>query len=145
MPKFILKFILFFALIFHAFLIFFIVAPTSLLVSMCYGQIEPLEPESIPPSIVQLLENTPNELTLSPKLDKEAGLFRKLTFKILLLRRDHFMQQDERLAYDLKVLNFGDQIVGMNAAAEYYFQNPLSTISEAQWVMLLNWYEIFLK
>ena len=112
---------------------------------MCYGQIESLEFNSIPASVVQLLEGAPNELSLSPKLDKEAGLFRKLTFRILLLRRDHFMEQDERFAYDLKVLNFGNQIVGMDAASDYYFQNPLSNISEEQWVMLLNWYEIFLK
>lgn len=112
---------------------------------MCYGPVEPLEFESIPTSVVQFVNDASNKLSLAPVLDDDTGLLRGIIFKILLLRRDHFMEQNERLAYDLKVLNFGDQIVGMNAAADYYFQSPLSNISEEQWVMLLNWYEIFLK
>ena len=112
---------------------------------MYYGRLEALEPGSIPIQVSDFLDENPNKFSLTPTLAQQSSVIKQLAFEILMFRRDRFMNQEERRAYDLSVLNFGSEVVGMEAASAYYFQKPLSNISEAQWVMLLNWHEIFLK
>ena len=131
----------FFALIAHFILITLFFAPTLFLISVAYGDIKMVSEEQIPEVMTDFLIENP-VLNFS-MLDKNQNVFKQLIFEILDLRRNHFMDIGEQIALDLTILDFGQEVVGMEAASNYYFNKPLAKISEEEWKMLINFHTIF--
>lgn len=102
-----------------------------------------IEAEDIPEQVQRFLDE--NRVQLQAELKGKEKLLARLAIGVLELRRDKFMTSSERLALDLNLLHFGADIIGIEAASDYYFKKPLSEIKEAQWITLINLQKIFSK
>lgn len=140
--KFIGKIIFLLLLVAHFTLIILIFAPVSKLITLVNKELEMVDLSSIPQSLVKL----ENEKDLVPTSNLNySNVIGRLNVRILKWRRDRFMSTEEKLAFDLTTLDFGENVVGLKAASDYYFKKPLSEISDEEWITLVNLNRIFLN
>ena len=64
-------------------------------------------------------------------------------YKILELRNNKFLDISERYELYLNTFSFGGEIVGIEAASNYYFNKSISDLSYKEVLTLHNLYSIF--
>ena len=129
----------------HFILLALFFAPTPFLVSHLYQDqaFEIIRFKEIPEAVKASLKE--KKLDFPLMLDNGRGWRETLIASLLEGRRAYFMDSDEQLAFDLTFLNFGEGVVGMEAASQYYYQKSLSTISDTEWMTLISLHTIFSK
>ena len=128
----------------HIFLVaLFIIPPEKLLTLIVKDSPGFLTAEEIPVSVETFLIT--NKITVEGDYQFNSGNKGKLISGVLQFRRVRFMNDSERLALDMNLLNYGEGIIGLRAASEYYYKKPLTQISEKDWVMLVHLQKIFSK
>ncbi len=132
---------LFVLLSIHLGFMFLILSPTPLLFRMNYESLPLVEASLIPKKVQRFLEDSSTPLSISS--DGAVNFSDQLKAKFLEFRREKFLDDTERLALDLSLVNFGSDILGMEAGAQYYFQKPLSDLTEDQWMSLIYFQAIF--
>lgn len=137
------RLLVFLLLMGHFALVAFFFAPSSKLFSLTTDDNLNLLQASIIPSEVESFL-TEHDIEVDANFPPD-GLLGRLGSGVLELRRDRFMSDTEQLALDLSLLDFGDNVVGVEAASEYYFKKPLSELSANQWITLVNLHKMFLK
>jgi len=63
--------------------------------------------------------------------------------KILMVRQQKFFDDDERQELYLNTLDFGDGVIGIQSASNYYFQKPVSDLSFEETLTLIGIFRIF--
>lgn len=144
--RFILKsigqFILVIALILHLLLLSLFMVPASFLISQGDPPARWLSIESIPASVQTFLNQ--KKVSLQPRFQSNSqNPLSSLLGLVLKLRHDKFMKPEEKLEVDLTLLDFGKEVVGLEAASEYYFKKPLNELPESQWMTLINLHLMF--
>ena len=123
----------------HILVIGLFVCPTSKLINVVLANnIEYVSFSDIPEHVRQVF------------LSDEAVIFkqddspiRQITSKILMVRQDKFFDEDERRELYLNTLDFGDDVIGIESASNYYFQKPVSDLSFEESLTLLGLFRIF--
>ena len=126
----------------HLFLIgFFFVPVEKLMASVLADDSVIVSASDIPASVEDffVINNIPVEADTS----FVKGVPAKVLMGLLELRAAKFMDENERLAFNLNLLPYGEEMLGIGAASEYYFKKPLSEISDTQWITLVNLQKIF--
>ena len=126
----------------HLFLLSFFFAPIEkLMASVLTDDAVIISTSDIPVSVEEFLIE--NKIPVEGDTDFVKGVPAKVLMSLLALRADKFMDENERLAFNLNLLPYGEEMLGIGAASEYYFKKPLSEISDAQWITLVNLQKIF--
>lgn len=137
------KLFLILALMVHVFLVMLFFAPTTFLLSKIHPNLTLLQASEIPDSVQEALAQ--KKISLRSEFDEDQAFLKRMMFEILKIRRDHLMKEGDKLSFDLSLLNFGEGIISMEAASEYYFHKPLKEISDEEWQTLISLYQIFSK
>lgn len=130
-------------LIGHLLLLSLFMAPVPKLLSLSTGQDGFLSASMIPPNVKQFLSD--NKVAVEGTFDGEGRSGDRLVFGILNLREAKLMDPDQRLALNMNLLDYGEGIIGLGSASQYYFKKPLSEISDKEWLTLINLQKIFSK
>lgn len=131
-------------LIAHFFLIALIAAPTDKLLGLIVeGDRGFLEPEEIPGPVEDFLVT--NRVAVNGDYELDNSSKGELVSGILQLRKEYFMDPVEQIALDANLLNYGEGLVGIKSASEYYYDKPLSEVSDREWITLVNLHNIFSK
>lgn len=121
-------------------LLFFIPTP-KLLNLMIDGEGEFLIPNQIPEPIQDFLDE--HEIIIEADYYPSDNLFHRSLMSILKFRETKFMNPSDKLAFNMNLLDFGEGIIGLRSAAEYYYKKPLEKLSNDEWIMLINLHKIF--
>lgn len=128
----------------HFFLIALFFAPIDkllfLFIESDYGY---LADEELPEPVKAFLIT--NNVTVDGDYQLNSSNKARLILGILQLRRKHFMNLSEQLTLDANLLNYGEDLVGIKSASEYYYKRPLSEVSDKEWITLVNLQKIFSK
>jgi hypothetical protein len=128
----------------HFLLLGIFFAPTDkLLASILPPESQPVTAADIPASVEEFLVT--NNIDIPDPLKPESTLFTTLVTNILELRKNRLMGESEKLALNLNLLIFGENVIGIDAASRYYFKKPISEITDSQWITLVNLQKIFSK
>jgi len=125
----------------HVGFFFLLLSPTALLFKMNHGDLPLVEASLIPNAVQDYLRS--QSKTLSITKSEASGVSSQLKAKFLEFRSEKFLDETEQLALNLSVVNFGPDIVGLEAGAGHYFQKPLSDLTEDQWMSLIYFQAIF--
>lgn len=137
------RLLVFLLLMGHFALVAFFFAPSSKLLSLITeNELNLLQASVIPSEVENFLSEHDIKVDADLLPDDLLG---RLGSGVLELRRNKFMSETEQLALDLSLIDFGEGIIGINAASEYYFKKPLSELSATQWITLVNLHKMFLK
>jgi len=140
--KIVFKLIFLSLLIAHIVMFGFFLIPMSKLLDMSFEiPIKSIEADDIPKNIQIFLID--NEVEIASDFIATTSLKSRLIASILEVRSNNIENDVNRLAMQLNMLHFGENIVGIEAASEYYFKKPVAEISEWQWVTLINFQKIF--
>jgi len=134
------KFVFLIGLMVHLFLIFLFFAPATLLFTFTQPSLSLISADLLSESTVTHYESSQGQFLLdeSPK-----AFHRRVVGAILNLRYAYFMDDAQQAAVDLSRLDYGEGVVGVAAAAEYYYQKNVTELSEAEWGMLIQLHAMF--
>lgn len=76
-------------------------------------------------------------------LTENNSPIRKIASKVLTIRQNKFFDNNERQELYLNTLDFGGDIIGVEAASNYYFKKPVSDLSFEESLTLAGLYKIF--
>ncbi len=139
--KFIGSFALLFLLIAHLLLLGIFIAPTDVLIaSILPKDTDLIEVPDIPSPVEDFLLINNIEVEAEFHSDEIRS---RLFLGILDFRRSKFMTESEALTLNLNLLSYGEDIIGIESASQYYFKKPVSEITDAQWITLINLQRIF--
>ena len=142
--KFVGGFLLLVLLLGHLLLLGFFFAPTDkLIASVLSAGTALIEVSDIPPAVEDFLIT--NKIEVKADTEFGGGLFSGFVMEVLELRMSKFMTQSEQLAMHLNLLSFGEDVIGIEAASQYYFKKPVSQVSDTQWITLINLQKMFSK
>lgn len=131
-------------LIAHFFLIALFVAPShrllGLLVQSEHGF---LKEEEWPEPVENFLIT--NNVGIYGDYQLGQGSKEKLILSILQFRREYIMDFRERLTLDANLLDYGEGVIGIQAASQRFYQKPLSEALDKEWITLINLHDIFSK
>ncbi len=127
----------------HLILLSLFVTPAHKLLSLAVDNTQFLSAAMIPANVEQFLTDNKVEVDGTYEGDERPGS--RLVFGVLGLRQEKLMDASEKLALEMNLLDFGEGIIGLEAASEYYFKKPLSEISDKDWITLVNLQKIFSK
>lgn len=131
-------------LIAHFFLLALFVAPVNKLLGLIIKSSEGfVVAEELPEDVEKFLVIYGVPVVGDYKLDTTSK--GKLVLGILQFRREHFMETPEQIALDTNLLNYGEGIIGIKAASQYYYKKPLSEVSEKEWINLVNLHNVSSK
>ena len=102
-----------------------------------------LTASEIPEAVEDFLVQNKVEITSDYKPDSDFKV--QILASILEVRRSRFMTPSEQLALDMNLLDFGEGIIGLGAASEYYYKKPLLELADKEWITLINLQKIFSK
>ena len=102
-----------------------------------------LTASEIPATVEAFLTDNKVEITSDYKPDSDFKV--QILASILEVRRSRFMTSSQQLALDMNLLDFGEGIIGLGAASEYYYKKPLVELSDKEWITLINLQKIFSK
>ena len=130
-------------LIAHFLLIALIVAPTDKLLGLIIESDQGfLGPEEIPGPVEDFL--VANRVVLNGDYELDNSDKGKLVSGVLQLRKEYLMDPAEQIALDANLLNYGEGLIGIESASEYYYGKPLSEVSDREWITLVNLHNIYL-
>lgn len=126
----------------HLLLVSLFLAPPEKLLALAEGA-DFLSASMIPPQVEQFLNDNHVGVEGTYEGDERPGS--RLVFGVLKLRENKFMDSTQQLALNMNLLDYGEGIVGLESASQYYFKKPLSEISDKEWITLINLQKIFSK
>ena len=124
------------ALLLHIILIAFFFGPIRFLTSFVYDKSELISTEAVPEPVFLFLRD--NNIHLSTVFVKKEGVWVQAASRVLEWRKEKQMSQREKLAFELSFLSFNQDMTGLSEASEFYYKKPLSQLTDAQWVTLVN-------
>lgn len=143
-PKMIVGLLFIALLLAHLFLIALFFAPAPKLLGLIIESDSGfLAASEIPEGVEDFL--TTNKVVVDGDFKPDNTIKSKLVLSILQLRKDRFMNNYEQLALDMSLLDYGEDIVGLKSASEYYYKKPLTEASDKEWITLVNLQKIFSK
>ena len=115
--------------------------PTERLIPAAMGQeIDMVRVEDIPFEIQNYLKSG----ILPPSCIKpNPSISSKLIAKILMFKRNKIFDEGEQLLFDLNLMDFGEDIIGVDAASNYYFKKPATNLQIREWKSLIGFYRMF--
>lgn len=126
----------------HLLLLGFFFAPTDKLMALILPEgTSQIEATDIPVPVGDFLLT--NKIVVEGAMTPTNRFLSNLTMGLLEFRRNHFMNDSEKLALNLNLLPFGEDIIGIEAASHYYYKKPISEISDTQVITLINLQKIF--
>jgi hypothetical protein len=128
----------------HLFLIALFFAPVPKLLGLVIESNSGFLVASEIPEAVEFFLTT-NKVGAGGDFTSDASVKSKLVMGILMLRQERFMDDTERLALNMNLLDFGEGIIGMKAASEHYYKKSLMELSDKEWITLVNLQKIFSK
>lgn len=142
--KFIVAFVFLLLLGAHLVMLSFFLTPTPELLMEAMGtQANIVEAADIPEPVYQFM--TQNKLQLEPDFKLAHSFKGQVAAGILEVRRNKLMEDTERMALDFNLIPFGEGVSGLEAAAQYYYRKPVSELTDAQWINLVNLHKIYVK
>ena len=60
-----------------------------------------------------------------------------------MVKQQKLFDEDERQELYLNALDFGDDVIGIQSASDYYFKKPVSNLSFEEALTLAGLYKIF--
>ncbi len=78
-------------------------------------------------------------------IEPSGSLSSKLITRVLEFKRSKVFNEDKKLIFDLNLMDFGEGVIGVNAASDYYFNKPAKDLQVREWKSLINFYRIFSK
>ncbi len=143
-PKMIGSLLIIALLLAHVFLIALFITPADKLLGLLIkSDAGFLVAEEVPESVSAFLAT--NGVTVNGDYQLGSSSRARLITSILQFRKKHFMADSERLALDMNLLNYGENIVGLKAGSNYYYKKPLDKASDKEWITLVNLQKIFSK
>jgi hypothetical protein len=137
--------LLIFLLIAHIFLVaLFLVPADKLLAAIVESDSGFINAEEVPKQVETFIKVN-NIVVLGDYQPNSESIKSQLIMGLLELRQTRFMNDTEKLALNLNLLNFGEGIVGLKSASRYYYMKPLETLSDKDWINLVNLQKIFSK
>lgn len=137
-------FVFLFVLLAHLILLVLFLAPSPILFRMAFGApYQAISAEEIPAEVRNFISQ--NNIEISYDFDLQGSAQTKLAAGILELRTRKIESADEFLAIKFNLLDFGEGIIGLESASQYYYKKPLSELTDAQWITLVNLQKIFSK
>ncbi len=131
-------------LIAHFFLLGLFLAPTDKLMSLIRDDDQRFfYAEDLPTDVEAFLLT--NKVSVDGDYRFDSTTKGRLVLGILQMRREHFMQTGEQIALDANLLNYGDDIFGIQEASEYFYHKPLESVSDKEWITLVNLQKILKK
>jgi len=131
-------------LIAHFFLVALFVAPADKLLGLFMPSNQGfLVTQELPEPVEDFLVNNHVEVAGDYRIDQSHK--GRLILGILQLRKQYFMNVKQQLALDANLLNYGEDLVGVKSASEYYYDKPLSETSDWEWITLVNLHSISSK
>lgn len=128
----------------HLFLIALFIAPADKLLGLLIKHDAGfLMAEEVPEAVETFL--TTNRVTVAGDYLLDSSSKEKVIFGILQLRKKRFMTDSEKLALNMNLLNYGEGIVGLKSASQYYYKKPIAEASDKEWITLVNLQKIFSK
>lgn len=128
----------------HLLVITLLMAPAPKLIDLAIpGGLDYLHPHDIPKGVRNFIESNKIEVKGNYQIaDNSVG---RLISRLIRIKHNRFMDYDEQLALNMNLLDFGKGVIGMRAAAEYYYGEPLKELSDQEWLTLINLQKIFSK
>lgn len=131
-------------LIAHFFLIAFFVAPSNKLLGLLLSNDTGfLSAENVPAAVETFLVD--HHVTVDGDYHLDDSSRGKIILSVLEMRRNYMMEPIQQIALDANLLNYGEGLIGIRAASEYYYKKDLAELSESQWITLVNLHKIFSK
>ena len=128
----------------HLLLVSFFLAPMPKLLGLLIEtEVGFLTSSDIPENVGTFL--TDNKVEVISDYHPDSDFKAQLVASILEVRRSRFMTPSEQLALDMNLLDFGEGIIGLGAASEYYYKKPLLELADKEWITLINLQKIFSK
>lgn len=128
----------------HLFLIALFFAPAHKLLGLVIESDSVfLAASEIPEGVEDFLAT--NKVGVEGNFKPDRTIKSKLVMGILQLREERFMNNYEKLALNMNLLDYGEDIIGLGEAAEYYYKEPLAKLSDKEWITLVNLQKIFSK
>lgn len=128
----------------HSFLIALFIAPADkLLALLIKGDAGFVVAKEVPEAVETFLVT--NEVAINGDYLLDSSSKEKVIFGILELRKKRFMSDSERLALSMNLLDYGEGIVGVKSASQYYYKKPIAEASDKEWITLINLQKIFSK
>ncbi|MBU0577639.1 transglycosylase domain-containing protein [Patescibacteria group bacterium] len=133
-------FLLIVLLFIHLVVVGLFFCPTSKMLNVAMASdIEYIALSEVPEHVRQVFSANGQSALLS---DSDSP-FRHLMAKILTVKNKRFFDDDERFEFYLNTLNFGGDVIGVQAASNYYFQKPISDLNFDESIVLVNLYKMF--
>lgn len=143
-PKMVGGLLLIALLLAHLFLIALFFAPAHKLLGLVIESDSVfLAASEIPEGVEDFLAT--NKVGVEGNFKPDRTIKSKLVMGILQLREERFMNNYEKLALNMNLLDYGEDIIGLGEAAEYYYKEPLAKLSDKEWITLVNLQKIFSK
>lgn len=121
----------------HFLFSFLFLAPVPKLLNLIVpNQLGFLRSSDVPQAVQSFLKD--NHVQVSGDYKVDSDFKAQLISKILEIRKKRFMSYPEQLALSMNLLSFGNHVLGMKAASDYYLKKPLSGLSDKEWIMLIN-------
>lgn len=128
----------------HLLMVSLFLAPASKILGLIiHSEAGFIGDEDIPETVQTFI--TKNKIEVKGDYALAENSFQKLMLGILKVRRNRIMEPDQQLALDLNLLNFGEDVVGLRQAALFYYKEPLTKLTDPEWVTLINLQKIFSK
>ena len=128
----------------HLLMISLLIAPAPKLVGLIVkSDLGFLSAADIPSTVVTFI--TTNKVEVKGDYDLPGGPFDRFLLGLLKIRRNKLMSATERLALDMNLLNFGEEVVGLRRAASFYYKKNLEKLTDQEWITLINLQKIFSK
>jgi len=124
----------------HLTIIGLLTCPASKLMNIVLAQDVKYVALSDIPEHVRHVFSTDDRLIDLPKNDNPI---RQISSKILNFRKNKVFNDDEHYELYLNTLDFGGNVIGIEAASNYYFQKSISDLSFEESLTLVNLYKIF--
>jgi hypothetical protein len=127
----------------HLLLVSLMLCPVSVVLGMATGQkVEYIALADIPQYVQQLFPKDAPSKNLSASA---TTLTEKIANKVLDIRHSKFFDDNDTLEYNFNTLDFGEGVMGIESASEYYFNKPVSSLSFEEALNLAGVYQIFLN
>ena len=135
---------LFTALTMHFLLVAFLISPVSKLLPISYGyKIDVLDENLITDELEGFILS--NNIPLNTISVQHESWLRRMNHRWIQFRKDKFMDSKKAIALDLSLLNFGEDVIGLGAASQYYYNQPIEKIDHTEWKTLIGLHSIFSK
>ncbi|MDH5597141.1 MAG: transglycosylase domain-containing protein [Candidatus Peregrinibacteria bacterium] len=125
----------------HLVLLGLFLSPVSFLLSTVEGRDDFVEPGMVPVLIAKGVEADIAEHGVL--IFAEDGNLQRLVGGMLNLRFKKFMNEEEKVAVYMTLLEFGGDVRGVDAASRYYFKKGAEELSEDEWMTLINLQRMF--